>query len=650
MFRLLRAAPWTRAPLLAARQPAVALAVAVTVALLGLATASYPLYLASSASGALALQVAQRCPDGLDASVTGSGPVSGTQAATAALDRRSNSALVSAGASPNDLQAPIVTLDAAGIGASLKGRPTRQKLVQVVSRTGAVDNITALSSVGGQGIWLPDDLAASIGAKAGSEIAFAQDPQDLDSVPPPRSPAAEVRVAGIYRSLVGTVLPRYWCTQTGIFGSFDADFPPPPVVIAPQSTLFGILGALKLGELPSYQWERTLEPGINVPEASKVLTALSHLSSSIGVVPHIRGGFVEPPIGGGLTGTSMVVTQLAFIVAHAQAIEHALRGGILPVSLAGLAVSALLVSAAGSYWVDRRRVEVALLSPRGAGPAALGGKAALENLFPVAVGAVVGWAAASGLVVAIGPSGSLPASARLDGLWAALAGGAFALLLVWLVAGLRVRSNAVQRFGRSRLARVPFELVPLGFSIWAWSTLGQPSLGANGTSAPGVGAAFLAFPILFLLSLAALGARIAVMILSARWFRRATAGVGQARLAGVEEARGGSQDRSALSRLDGGGCRGPSLRLSPHQLPERDHPRQGGRVRRFHDLGPARVAWARPCCARILYDRGAERAERSARRRGRGRHRRRSEHLRRRRVLGLVVRRRAASDAAPADL
>ncbi len=223
----------------------------------------------------------------------------------------------------------------------------------------------------------------------------------------------------------------------------------------------------------------------------------------------------------------MVVEQLAFIVAHAQAIEHALRTGILPVSLAGLAVSALLVAAAGSYWVDRRRTEVALLSARGAGPTALGAKAALENLIPVAVGAALGWAAASALVVAIGPSANLPSASRLDGLWASLAGGALALLLVWVVAGLRTRSSAVRRIGRSRLARVPFELVGLGLSLWAWSTLGQPSLQANGTSAPGVGPAFLAFPILFLISLAALAARVSVMILSARWFRRATAKLGQ---------------------------------------------------------------------------------------------------------------------------
>jgi putative ABC transport system permease protein len=500
----------------------------VTVALLGLATASYPLYLASSASGALALQVAQRCPDGLDASVTGSGPLSGTQAATDALDRRSDAALVSAGAGASDLQPPIVTLDATGIGVRAASRASAsQDLVQIASRTGATANITVVSSAPGPGVWLPDDLASTLGAKAGSEVEFGQDAQGQQPEPGPGEPVAEVRVAGIYRSLVGTVLPRFWCTQSGIFGSFDSNFPPPPVVIAPSATLSSILVTMKVRDVSSYQWERTLAPGINLPEAQNVLAALEHLSASVGIAPAYRGEFVAPSIGGGLRGVSLVVSQLAFIVDHAQAIEQALRSGILPVSLAGLAVSALLVAAAGSYWVDRRRTEVALLSSRGAGPAALGAKAALENLIPVVIGALAGWAAASGVVVAIGPSGSLPSTSRLDGLFAALAGGGLALLLVWVVAGLRVRSSAVQRFGRSRLALVPFELVPLGFSIWAWSTLGQPSLQANGTSAPGVGASFLVFPILFLLSLAAVGARVTVIFLSARRVRRASAKLGQ---------------------------------------------------------------------------------------------------------------------------
>jgi putative ABC transport system permease protein len=87
---------------------------------------------------------------------------------------------------------------------------------------------------------------------------------------------------------------------------------------------------------------------------------------------------------------------------------------------------------------------------------------------------------------------------------------------------LRVRGSAEGPSSRRRLARVPIELVGLGLALWAWSALGHPSLVAQGTSAPGVGAAFLAFPILFVVSLAALAARLTVILFSSRRFRSVT--------------------------------------------------------------------------------------------------------------------------------
>ena len=37
-----------------------------------------------------------------------------------------------------------------------------------------------------------------------------------------------VRIAGIYRQLVGTTLPAFWCSLTDVFGEPDADFRHPP--------------------------------------------------------------------------------------------------------------------------------------------------------------------------------------------------------------------------------------------------------------------------------------------------------------------------------------------------------------------------------------------------------------------------------------
>jgi putative ABC transport system permease protein len=513
--------------MLAARQPAVALATAVTVALLGLATASYSLYLASAGSGAVSLQEAERCPVGLDASVSGSGPVSGIGKAATSLTQRSTQDLSEAGAIPTDLGTSIVTVDQTGLGlraATKTGTPLSS--FQLASRTAGLANVTVVASAGGEGVWLPNDLAKSIGATAGSRVQIGADPGG--SPIRPRGATDTIRVAGIYQSLVGTVLPRFWCSETSIFGSYDAAFPPPPVVLASQGTFLSVVGGLRIQQLTSFQWERDLAPDLNVDETTKAMNGLGSFDDAIGV--QSTGIFAGQPgtaLGGGISGSANLDNQLTFVVAHARAIETALRSGILPVTLAGVAVCALLVAAAGSYWADRRRVEVALLSSKGAGPAALGFKAALENLVPVVAGAVAGWGAAYGLVIGIGPSSEIPETTILDALLAAVVAGTVALVLVGLIAAVRVRTtDSARSTVRGRFAKVPFELVPLGISIWAWSSLGQQSLQAAGTSAPGVGPSFLAFPILFVLSVAALSARLTSMLLASGWFRRVTSPLG----------------------------------------------------------------------------------------------------------------------------
>lgn len=503
-----------------------ALAMTVTVALLGLTIASYTLYLASGGSGAVALQVAQYCPSGLDASVLGKGPLDGVNQATSSLESRSNAALVEAGAGAGALTSPIVTLDELGIGMRSATHPDQElSYFQLASRTMGLGNITVLRSAGGSGIWLSNDLADNMGVTAGDYVTIANDP----SAGAVRSggPTSTVRVAGVYESLVGTVLPRFWCTQTNIFGTIDAAVPPPPVVLATQGTFTSILKSLGQSSVSSYQFERTLASNLTVPQSADVLSGLQHLSSSVGIFAPGENQPVTSSIGGGLTGYSQVDNELGFVVQHARAIQNALGSGILPVALAGLAVTALLVAAAGSYWVDRRRLEVALLSARGASPVQLGAKAALESLFPALVGAIVGWGVAFLLVSGVGPSSSIPPGSTVEALWTSLAGGACALLLVWLIAALRVRGAAKgPRFAQRRVASVPFELVPLGISIWAWSHLGQQSLQAQGASAPNVSASFLIFPILFVLSIAVLSARVAAGVISARWFRRVTSSVG----------------------------------------------------------------------------------------------------------------------------
>ena len=114
-------------------------------------------------------------------------------------------------------------------------------------------------------------------------------------------------------------------------------------------------------------------------------------------------------------------SELPFLVQRSEAIVAAVGGAIGPVAIAGTVVALLLVAAAGSYWVDRRRVEVALLAARGVGPLAIAAKAMLEMLLWLTLGGVVGWLAAIGLVRLLGPSDLLDPSAT-PGRWPAAAG------------------------------------------------------------------------------------------------------------------------------------------------------------------------------------------------------------------------------------
>lgn len=63
LWATLGAAPWTRAPWQAWRQPAALLGVVGAAAVMACAAASAPLFLSSSGSASLQLQLAAECPD-----------------------------------------------------------------------------------------------------------------------------------------------------------------------------------------------------------------------------------------------------------------------------------------------------------------------------------------------------------------------------------------------------------------------------------------------------------------------------------------------------------------------------------------------------------------------------------------------------------
>src|SRR5580692_774308 len=107
---LLRTAPWIRAPLLAVREPAVALVIIGVAFVIGVVAASGPLFDASTGSAAFALEMSQECAPEMGNTAVGSGPLAHIGQTSATFSALSSRLLEMSGAPPDSMEPPDVTL------------------------------------------------------------------------------------------------------------------------------------------------------------------------------------------------------------------------------------------------------------------------------------------------------------------------------------------------------------------------------------------------------------------------------------------------------------------------------------------------------------------------------------------------------------
>jgi putative ABC transport system permease protein len=504
---VLASAPWLRAPLLLRRQPAVLAAVLFAGLILGAASAADPLFESSVASAANAKQIAQRCPAtvGFQAGATGTlfgradpADVPGARGLDQAiLLARRDRAVRRAATDVPDLGAPRLTVFGAPLIVSRPGDSGRSANGRLVHREGFAGHIQVLQAAGGGGVWLPRETAAFAGVRAGDPMALSQAGRTVTA-----------RVAGVYQNLNRLPETDYWCSAGSLIyaAGLGNEIPPPPVLVD-RATLTGLEGKLQEARL-QFTWELPLRGALSLPQSRQTAGGLpglyAALTSGPGALFHARGQFAT-----GDPGTLTIRSELPFVVQRSAGIVAAVRGAILPVSSAGLAVALLLVAAAGSYWVDRRRREVALLAAKGVGPAAVALKAALEMVLPAAAGALAGWGLAILLVRTFGPSELLDAAAppaALLRVGVALLGG---VLLLGLVAALRARALTERGIGvrSGALGRIPFELLALAALAFQRLQTHRPPV-ASGVTVPRVDLLLLAFPLLFLTGTVGLGVRL----------------------------------------------------------------------------------------------------------------------------------------------
>jgi putative ABC transport system permease protein len=498
---LLRTAPWTRAPTLAFREPAVALVIGGVAFVIGLVAASGPLFDASTGSAAFALEMSQQCGTDLGPVANGYGPLDKLTQTNATLSALSSRLLRMSGAPADSLEPPVVTLNAP---ITVGRTPRASAPAQLVAHPGGLAQIERVAG-GGPGVWISTDLAAEVHVRPGGHL-FVDGVQDVHGSG--KAPA-EVRVAGTYRSLVGTVLPPFWCSLKGIFGSPDENAPPPPVILTTSPMFTRIVRDADVHALISYRWEQRPSSGVDLEHAANTATAIAGFRHSVGTAVS-RSGVPGHRIPDGYRLVDEDPDQYGFLVTHAQAVQRAVSQGIEPEIVAGVVVGLLLLGSASVFWAYRRRTEVTLLLSRGAAPGSIGAKAGLEAVPLMGIGAALGWIGCVGLLAFVGPSSAFGSSAPVRGAVFAVAAEAMALvLLVAMVALMTTRERRASRLPVAKLSKVPFELIGIGLSLWLWLSLQNVSLEAGGTSAPAVQSGFLIMPLLLLLSVSILFARLA---------------------------------------------------------------------------------------------------------------------------------------------
>lgn len=416
---MLATRPFRRAPILLFGNLTVFVAVMGAAAILGLVAASTPLYVSSAGSAALERELAGRCPSSVDLAVTTFLPASEQRAALEAnlLPRTGRPVLVVEG-----------TVGTATFGS--KSFP-----LKLMYRTGFHEQLDVVAGGDTQGLWVSERLAGNLGVGVGDTVTVRNGDQSSD-----------LPVAAIVRDLNDRRAEPEWCAlETLLEPTAMGDLPTPLVFVDPEvltfahyAAAFATYGRAGINE----QWTIPIDvDGMTAAEARAIVEAVPDLEERF---HDAQAQFVEsaPPdrTQGFATEPSAVHTDLATVTDRVVALGDALATSIDPLAAAVLVTALGLIGMAGSYWVDRRRVELRSLSARGVPPWAIGLKAGLETLIPVVLGSAVGWLVARPVVALAGPGGPVEGSALTNGLTRAAIACAGAIVVVMVVAAIRSRT------------------------------------------------------------------------------------------------------------------------------------------------------------------------------------------------------------------
>jgi putative ABC transport system permease protein len=380
---------------------------------------------------------------------------------------------------------PIVT--ARGDTVSIVGE-RNERIVRIVTRTGALDHVGIVDGSGTGGIWLADVTAREMGLEPGDRV-------DLEGS---FGRVVPVEVAGIYRDLLTEPRTPYWAPLAPfIYPTAGADTRPPAFILMDLQTYLSVDDRL-LDEQDALTWEFRLPTGLmSITDADRLLAGLARVraamangGSELGAA--FRRANLNEPLSGWLSSTREVSADVSTPV-------NALV-------LAGQGLALAVVAGSGLFMMRRRRVELDLLHARGVGPLRLAARTAGEVVLPVAAGALAGSGLAIVAIERFGPDGVVSEGAVEDA-W--LRVGWTAAAAVALVAVVAARIGAERSTGgglsaRGVAARAPWDLMLLVLAGIAFFGVRDVS---NAGEVGALDPLFLLFPVLLLAGAAGVAAR-----------------------------------------------------------------------------------------------------------------------------------------------